>query len=418
MYPAVKSLSSLTYKHYFVHKVKDQSLGSTSVLLNRAELNKAFKYRYYCGHNLVLQSRSNIMEATTQKSVLLIERSINLRRNISIRLLTAGFCKPVGSIASLFEGLNNIKFSKPDIIIIGTENYSPYDMTFLERTIKDLNGVTVILLADDILKMQVFFKNYKVEYVRRPKNDELGQVSLTVETVMDILKKICTKNQPLKESKPFVSPYQSRDTIDNKSGTSAARNQHKAIDKIIAIGSSTGGTEAIFEIITKLDSDTPPIVIVQHMPPVFTKLYADRLNQSSAIEVREAVDGDVLYHGLALVAPGDMQMRVARKGHLIAVECIKGEKVSGHCPSVDYLFESVAKIMGNKSIGIILTGMGKDGAKGLLLMHDKGAKTIGQDSTSSVVYGMPKVAYEMGAVDVQSSPDKIPSILNNLIKKI
>ena len=186
-------------------------------------------------------------------------------------------------------------------------------------------------------------------------------------------------------------------------------------DKVIAIGSSTGGTEAIVEILKNLPSEIPPILIVQHMPAVFTKMYADRLNDICDMTVWEAKDGDKLRPGLVLIAPGDYHMRVVKKYDGFYVECFKGDRVNGHIPSVDVLFNSVAEVIGNKAIGIILTGMGGDGAKGMLKMHDNGAKTIGQDEQSCVVYGMPRVAYELGAVDWQVS---LPNIAKNVIKLI
>ncbi len=173
-------------------------------------------------------------------------------------------------------------------------------------------------------------------------------------------------------------------------------------DKIIAIGSSTGGTEAIVEILKKFPAEMPPILIVQHMPAVFTKMYADRLNDICEMTVWEAKSGDKLRPGLVLIAPGDYQMKVVKKYDGLYVECFKGEKVNGHAPSVDVLFNSVAETIGNKAIGVILTGMGSDGAKGMLNMHNCGAKTIGQNEQSCVVYGMPKVAFEIGAVDKQA----------------
>ncbi len=186
-------------------------------------------------------------------------------------------------------------------------------------------------------------------------------------------------------------------------------------DKIIAIGSSTGGTEAIVEILKKLPAETPPILIVQHMPPVFTKMYADRLNDFCNMTVWEAKDGDKVRPGLALIAPGDYHMRIVKKYDGFYVECQKGEKVNGHTPSVDVLFDSVAENVGEKAIGVILTGMGGDGAKGLLNMHKRGAYTIGQDEASCVVYGMPRVAYELGAVDQQIA---LPNISKRLMEII
>lgn len=186
-------------------------------------------------------------------------------------------------------------------------------------------------------------------------------------------------------------------------------------DRLIAIGSSTGGTEAIMEILKSLPSNVPGIVIVQHMPPVFTRLYAERLNNSCQLEVKEASDGDVILPGRVLVAPGDYHMRVKKNGPVYSVRCFKGEKVNGHCPSVDVLFESVAEQAGKNAVGVILTGMGNDGARGLLAMREQGARTIGQDSDSCVVYGMPKVAYEIGAVEYQVSLSAIAQTICNIL---
>jgi two-component system chemotaxis response regulator CheB len=144
-------------------------------------------------------------------------------------------------------------------------------------------------------------------------------------------------------------------------------------------------------------------------------MFAERLNNSCMLEVREAQDGDRISSGLVLIAPGDCHMSVIRKGNYYSVKCYAGERVNGHCPSVDVLFNSVAEQYKAGSIGIILTGMGYDGAKGLLAMRQKGARTIGQDERSSIVYGMPKVAFNIGAVEQQASLEKIPALLCSLL---
>ena len=180
---------------------------------------------------------------------------------------------------------------------------------------------------------------------------------------------------------------------------------------IIALGASTGGTEATLEVMKRLPADIPPMVIVQHMPIGFTQMYAERLNRLCHMEVREAKNGDELHRGLALLAPADFQMRVVRSGTRYTVSCQPGEKVSGHRPSVDALFFSMAEQVKCKMAGIIMTGMGRDGADGLLKMRQAGAYTIGQDKESSVVYGMPMVAYNIGAVQIQGSCEDIAGIL-------
>lgn len=181
---------------------------------------------------------------------------------------------------------------------------------------------------------------------------------------------------------------------------------------LIAIGASTGGTDAIAEVLHHLTPPLPPIVIVQHIPAYFSRLFAIRLNEECDIDVKEAADGDPVYPGHAYVAPGGLHMTVAREGARLVVHCAAGPKVHSVCPSVDVLFESVVKTIGHRALGIILTGMGRDGASGLLHMRQSGAVTLGQDEKSCVVYGMPRAAYDCGAVSHQLPLQHIaPAIL-------
>lgn len=188
------------------------------------------------------------------------------------------------------------------------------------------------------------------------------------------------------------------------------------MNKLIAIGSSTGGTEALYNLLKHLPATVPGIVIVQHIPPIFSRMFAERLNDQIQLTVKEAQTGDYLEQGKVLIAPGDQHMKVKKIGSKYRMEVFQGDKVNGHCPSVDILFESVAKEAGSNAVGIILTGMGYDGARGLLSMRRKGARTIGQDEQSSVVYGMPKVAYEIGAVEKQAALPNIPAILVSMLR--
>jgi two-component system chemotaxis response regulator CheB len=177
---------------------------------------------------------------------------------------------------------------------------------------------------------------------------------------------------------------------------------------VLAMGSSTGGTEALAHILSRLPANTPPTVMVQHMPPVFTRQFAERLNRLSAMTVREATHGEMLSTGVALLAPGDQHLLLRRSGAGYRVELRDGPKVSGHKPSVDVLFRTVAESAGSDAVGVILTGMGSDGAQGLLQMRQAGAETIGQDEASCVVYGMPREAALLGAVATVASLDRIP----------
>ncbi|MEG2429383.1 MAG: CheB methylesterase domain-containing protein, partial [Oscillospiraceae bacterium] len=187
---------------------------------------------------------------------------------------------------------------------------------------------------------------------------------------------------------------------------------------IVAIGASTGGTEATLEILKYLPAEFPPIVVTQHMPVGFTKMYAERLNRICPMRVEEATNGMRCEQGLAIIAVGDKQMTLERDARGYFVRCVEGEKVSGHCPSVDVLFNSVAKTAGSNAIGVILTGMGRDGANGLLAMRNKSSYTIGQCKESCVVYGMPMEAQKLGAVEIEAPVENIAGMLVRKINSL
>ena len=215
-----------------------------------------------------------------------------------------------------------------------------------------------------------------------------------------------------------------------KSSYVAGRNTHPAIkssihadvsDMVIAIGASTGGTEATTEVLKDFGPDLPGVIITQHMPAGFTEMYANRLNQRFGpdITVKEAKHGDFVRSGVVLLAPGgDSHMRLVKANDGYQVHLKHGDKVNGHCPSVDVLFNSVAEAAGDHAIGIILTGMGGDGAKGLLAMKNAGAHTIGQDESTCVIYGMPRVAYELGAVEYQEKLQDIAKRTYGLVEQM
>jgi two-component system chemotaxis response regulator CheB len=197
-----------------------------------------------------------------------------------------------------------------------------------------------------------------------------------------------------------VSHYKNGQAANaSKTGLVKSSSLAESTDKILAIGASTGGTEAIKRVICRFPVTMPGVVIVQHMPAGFTKMFADRLNQLCAMQVKEAESGDRVMPGRILVAPGQKQLRVIRSGGRYQVVCEPGEKVSGHCPSVDVMMHSVAKNVGPNAVGVMLTGMGSDGADGMLAMRKAGARNLAQDQASCVVFGMPKVAYEKGGAE-------------------
>lgn len=200
-------------------------------------------------------------------------------------------------------------------------------------------------------------------------------------------------------------------TPSNAAPTSTQAVSYQTTDRVVAIGTSTGGTQALEAVLAALPPDAPGIVAVQHMPEKFTAAFAARLNSVCRIEVREAQDGDRVHAGLALIAPGGRHMELVRSGAQYRVRIFDGPHVSRHKPSVDVLFRSVARAAGQNSTGIIMTGMGDDGARGMKIMKEGGAVTVAQDEASCVVFGMPKEAIKLGVVDIVSSLKKIPELI-------
>lgn len=243
---------------------------------------------------------------------------------------------------------------------------------------------------------------------RKNKASQMEKIQNITEYTMEAQKTVAQRTQ----SVSAISGSMSLPEAPKNSYTNAQnRKKLNKSDILIALGASTGGTEALEQVIRDFPEDTPPVVIVQHMPAGFTKLYAERLNRSCKMRVKEAEDGDRLKRGLIIIGAGDYHLRVMKDAKGWFVSSKQGERVSGHCPSVDVLFNSVASSAGKNAIGVILTGMGRDGADGLLRMREAGAFTIGQDKDSSVVYGMPMEAYKIGAVEVQAPLNKISEII-------
>ncbi len=208
---------------------------------------------------------------------------------------------------------------------------------------------------------------------------------------------------------------EARRAVAGISGTLSSAGKKKAsskamvetTDKIVAIGASTGGTQTFRTILSQLPADGPPMILVQHMPPIFTRTYAESLNESSNMEVKEAEEGDSLRQGLLLIAPGNYHILLRRSGARYFVTLNQRPPVCHVRPSVDVLFMSVAEYAGKNAVGVVLTGMGSDGARGLLEMKQAGAATIVQDEATSIVWGMPKAAYDIGACGSLTSLDRI-----------
>jgi two-component system chemotaxis response regulator CheB len=331
--------------------------------------------------------------------VLIVDDSLVFREALARGIAADPSIQVVATATDPFDARDKIIQYEPDVITLDIEMPKMNGIEFLKKL---LPQYTVPVIVVSSVNDNVFdaLNAGAVEFVTKPgSSSPIGLNGLINELIVKI--KIASASK-VSNSKPIVQ-------------TNLVKAPIEASKTIIAIGASTGGTEAIYSVVKQFPKDMPGVVIVQHMPPVFTKMYADRLNNSCQMEVKEAETGDIIRPGRVLIAPGGLHMKVKRaeNGHI--VECVNGNLVNGHCPSVDVLFDSVAENVGKNVIGVILTGMGCDGAKGLLNMRKKGAITIGQNEASCIVYGMPKVAYDIGAVEKQVELNEIPKLISSLL---
>ena len=329
-----------------------------------------------------------------QIRVLVVEDSL-LFRELLVRNLNADpGITVVASARDPYEARDAIIEHRPDVITLDIELPRMDGIEFLRRLIPQY-PIPVVVISSLSDKVFEAMSAGAVDFVAKPANATRAQLDNFMKNELAVKVKIASiAKVGNKKKSPIEIP---RETL------AGSRK-----DLIVAIGASTGGTEAIATVLKEFDTDIPGVVIVQHMPPKFTEMYANRLNDKCVVRVKEAKTGDVVMPGQVLIAPGgDAHMKIIRKDGTYQVVIRQGPKVNGHCPSVDVLFESVAQVAGDKAVGIILTGMGGDGSKGLLAMRNAGARTIGQDESTCVVYGMPKVAYDIGAVEYQ---EKLPDI--------
>lgn len=332
--------------------------------------------------------------------VLVVEDSM-IFRELLVRHLNADPDLTVVAVANdPFAARDMIIKYQPDVMTLDVELPRMNGIEFLQKLMPQypLRTIVVSTLSDKVFDA---LKAGAVDFVAKPQVTDRIQLEQFVSKELPGKVKIaaCAKLR-----KSYVPSVQMQKSV------SQSKVNPNDNSLVIAIGASTGGTEATAEILKDFGPDLPGIVITQHMPPGFTAMYAERLDQRSGlhVHVKEARTGDVVKPGHILLAPGgDSHMKLTKVGGEYQVVLTKAPKVNGHCPSVDVLFESVAQVAKDHALGIILTGMGGDGAKGLLAMRKAGARTIGQDESSCVVYGMPKVAYELGAVEYQ---DKLSDI--------
>lgn len=342
-----------------------------------------------------------------QLRVLVVEDSLVFRELLVKSLNKDPAILVVGTANDPYEARDKIIELKPDVMTLDVELPKMSGIEFLRKLIPQYPMPVVVISA---LSDKVFdaLSAGAVDFVAKPTvtNREQLDAFLTKDLPVKIKIASTAKISNIKKTQTAVS-NQNVTTSNSKPA-------------LIAIGASTGGTEAIFNVVKEFGPDIPGTVLVQHMPAGFTQMYAKRLDDQCRVRVKEAEDGDVVKPGQILIAPGgDRQMRVVKNAQGgYSVKLTSEGKINGHCPSVDALFESVAALAPPNMIGIILTGMGGDGAKGLLKMRQAGARTIGQDESTCVVYGMPKVAFDIGAVEFQEKLTDIPKRTYQILSKL
>jgi two-component system chemotaxis response regulator CheB len=337
--------------------------------------------------------------------VLVVDDSAVVRRIITEELSKCEDIEVVGSAIDPYMAREKIAKLRPDVITLDIEMPRMDGLSFLEKLMVHypLPVVVVSSLA--------------------PENSENALRALSLGAI-DIVSKPGSqfsapdvKNELIRSIRTAARARVFARTKEVKKEAIKIPHSLETTHKIIAIGASTGGTQAIEKVLIEFPTNSPGTIVVQHMPAGFTNSFAQRLNNVCQIQVREAKNGDIVAPGVALIAPGNQHMLLKRSGASYSVVIKDGPAVHYQRPSVDVLFQSVAQNAGKNAVGVILTGMGADGARGLQMMHDTGSHTIAQDEDSCVVYGMPREAVKLGAVDESISLGEIPQAIFSSLRK-
>ena len=344
----------------------------------------------------------------TKTRILIIDDSAIVRKLLSEALSEEKDIEVVGTAPDPFVARDKILALKPDVLTLDIEMPRMDGLTFLKKLMHYQPMPVVVISSLGQAGCQATLEALRlgaVEVLAKP-----GGPYSVGELRMDLAAKIRAAAAARLRRAPETPPTQPEPPPPARSLDGSA---------VIAIGASTGGTEAIQEVLTRMPADSPGIVITQHIPPVFSLAFANRLNEICPMQVKEARDGDTLGRGRALIAPGNFHMLVRKSpGGGFRVTVQDGPRVCYQRPSVDVMFSSVAEAAGSHAVGVLLTGMGSDGARGLLKMKQTGARTIAQDETSCVVFGMPKEAIRLGAADQVASLSRVPAAILGQLGRI
>jgi two-component system chemotaxis response regulator CheB len=346
--------------------------------------------------------------------VLIVDDSASVRQTLTAVLQSDPQIEVIGAAADPFIAAKRIQEEIPDVITLDVEMPRMDGITFL-RKLMSQHPIPVVMCSsltesgsETLLQA---LEAGAVDIILKPK---IGAADHLAESAMRICEVVKSAAQARLGRRKVTSARQSelsgptaKLTADAVLPPPSGKAMARTTEMVVCVGASTGGTEALREMLEKLPANTPGIVIVQHMPEKFTAAFAKRLNSLCEMEIKEAADGDPVLRGHVLIAPGDKHMLLERQGARYHVSVRTGPLVSRHRPSVDVLFRSAARAAGANAVGVIMTGMGDDGARGMLEMHQAGAFTVSQDEASSVVFGMPKEAIAHGGVDKILPLDRI-----------
>ncbi len=336
-----------------------------------------------------------MVQSNGKVRVLVVDDSALMRQMISEILQQDKHIEVVGTAADPYVAREKILALNPDVLTLDVEMPRMDGLSFLEKLMAGRPMPVVMLSSLTEKGCETTMRALElgaVDFITKPKLDLVEGMDTLVDEITSKVKQAATAKI---QSRPLRSPARTAAPAAKAPTNALIHSTHK----VIAIGGSTGGTEALLEVLAAMPPDSPGIVAVIHMPERFTKSYAERLDRSCQIRVKEAEDGDRILPGHALIAAGNFHMEAIRSGATYAVKVFMAPPVNRHRPSVNVLFNSCAENLGRNSVGVILTGMGNDGAEGLLAMKNAGAKTIAQDEASCVVFGMPREAIALGAAD-------------------
>ncbi len=325
--------------------------------------------------------------------VLVIDDMAMVREILAKGLALDPEIEVVGTATDPYAAKDQILRLRPDVLTLDVEMPKMDGVEFLKRLMPQYPLPVVMVSSLTERGKKITFDALQagaVDFVSKPSTDIARGLNAMLAELREKVKSASIAN---------VSHWKRKKSSRSPANVIKCKALAKTTDKIVAIGASTGGTEAIKEVVTRFPQMMPGVVIVQHMPAGFTKMFADRLNDLCAMSAKEAENGDRIMPGKILLAPGGYHMKVRRSGGEYYVETKRGELVNGHCPSVEVLMNSVAENAGANAVGVILTGMGADGADALKNMREAGARTLAQDEASSVVFGMPKAAWERGGAE-------------------